>query len=211
MRKMSGKEAIKGPGEKRREAIMEAALELFMEKGYAATSVDEIIRKSGGSKSSVYEYFGTKEGLLHEIIVSITNEVLKATNISVSEGLPPRENLTQIGITACSQILTDKGIGLFRFAVSNSREFPELSRMFFESGPRQTWLGVAEYLKKETAAGRLSVKNPMRAAELFMGMLLVTEHISMPVGCATAPTKARIKEKVKDAVDVFMAAYGKEG
>ncbi len=207
---MGTERKLKGPGERRREAIMNAALDLFISKGYAAVSVDEIIRRSGGSKSSVYEYFGTKEGLLREIIVAMANDALKATEMPVREGQSPREVLTRIGVMMCGEILNEKGIGLFRLAVSNSGRFPELSRMFFESGPRTTWSGMAEYLKKEHEAGRLNVKNPMRAAEFFVGMLLVKDHIAMPVGYP-APSKAQIKARVKDAVDVFMAAYGKEG
>jgi len=206
---MAGTRTRKAPGEKRRRAIMEAALDLFIEKGFEAVSVDEIIRRSGGSKSSVYEFFGTKEGLLREIVVSMTNEALKAAVMPSSEGMEPREVLTEIGVAACGKILTEKGIGLYKLAVSSARSFPELSRMFYDSGPRLTCQGVAEYLKKETAAGRLNVKNPMRAAQFFLNMILAQDHIAMPLGCAPSPSKARIRELVRDAVDVFMAAYGK--
>jgi len=206
---MNGTKTKKAPGERRREAIMEAALELFIEKGYAAVTVDEIIRKSGGSKSSVYEYFGTKEGLLHAIIASVANEVLTVADTPVAEGTDPRETLTNIGIKFCSEILTEKGIGLFRLAVSNSRRYPELSRMFYESGPKKTFMGVAEYMRKEAAAGRLNIKNPTLASELFLCMILGKGHIAIPVGGAKPPSKAKIKELVEEAVEVFMAAYGK--
>lgn len=188
---------------------MEAALELFLEKGYAAVSVDEIIRKSGGSKSSVYEYFGTKEGLLHAIISSVANDVLQVAEMPVVEGTDPRQNLTNIGIKFCSEILSEKGIGLFRLAVSNSRRYPELSLMFYESGPKKTFQGVAEYLRKEADAGRLNIKDPMMASDLFLCMILGKGHIAIPVGGAKPPSKAKIKELVTAAVEVFMAAYGK--
>lgn len=210
-RRMESRKTIRGPGEKRRQAIMKAALELFLEKDYAEVSVDEIIRRSGGSKSSVYEYFGTKEGLLREIIRTMADEALGSTDMPFAEGMATREALTQMGISLCTKILNDQGIGLFRLAVSNVKRFPDLSRIFYEAGPKRTQNGLAEYLKREMDAGRLKSKNPTLASELFIGMLLVKDHIAMPVGYSAAPSKAKIRERVKDAVDVFMAAYGKEG
>lgn len=47
----------------RYQRILEAALELFLAKGYEATGLSDIIAKSGGSLSSVYKYFDNKETL----------------------------------------------------------------------------------------------------------------------------------------------------
>jgi len=194
--------------EKRREAIMDAALELFLDKGYASVSVDEIIQKSGGSKSSVYEYFGTKDGLFREIVTSVSNEIMNAMEVPGAKGQGAREVLTLFGEVLCTHVLTKKGIGLFRLAVSSSKRFPKLARMFYESGPLHGQLALTCYLEKEAAAGRVNIENPRRAAEFFFGMLLVKDHIAMPLGCAPPPSKAAIREMVKEAVDVFMAAYG---
>ncbi len=204
------KEKRGGAGERRREAIAEAAIGLFLEKGYAAVSVDEIVRKAGGSKSSVYEYFGTKEGLFRNIVTCVAEEILQTAKMPVAKGRTPREALVEIGVAVCSKILNERGIGLFKLAVSNSNRFPKVSRMFYEAGPEYTQKAMAEYLKKEASAGRLDIKDPARAADFFLGMILVKDHIAMPLGCAAAPSRAKIKGMVEDAVDVFMAAYGRK-
>jgi len=206
---MTTKNTKKSLAESRRNAILCSALELFIEKGYAAVSIDEIIRKSGGSKSSVYEYFGTKEGLFREIVTVVSKEIRNAVEIPEAKGLEPREVLTSIGMTICTRVLTYEAIGLFRLAVFSATRFPKISRMFYEAGPRNGQLALARYLKREVAAGRLKIKDPMRASEFFFGMLLVRDHIAMPLGCSKPPSKAEIKRMVNDAVDVFMAAYGK--
>jgi TetR/AcrR family transcriptional regulator len=51
-----------------RERLMQAAAELFSRKGYAATSVREIVAAAGVSKPVLYYYFKNKEGIYHEII-----------------------------------------------------------------------------------------------------------------------------------------------
>src|SRR3569623_540307 len=56
-------------GEQRRQALVEAALEVFLEHGYERASIEEVMRRvGGGSKASLYSYFGSKEGLFWEVL-----------------------------------------------------------------------------------------------------------------------------------------------
>ena len=52
----------------RREALLRAAAEVFFEQGYAATSIDAIIERAGGSKRNIYNEFGNKQGLFSAIV-----------------------------------------------------------------------------------------------------------------------------------------------
>lgn len=188
--------------------MIDAAWALFMQKGYTAVSVDEIIKRSGGSKSSFYVFFGSKEGLFLEIVTSVTNQLLEEFMVPVTSGLATREALTKIGRTIGTKILTEKGTGLYRLSASISWQFPEISKTFYEAGPKRGWKGLAEFLKKEVSAGRLRMRDPLMAAEFFFGMIISKDHISMPLGCSGPPSKHRIETLVAEAVDVFMAAYG---
>ncbi len=51
-------------GIERRLALLLSATELFLDKGYEAVSLDDIVNHAGGSKASIYKYFGNKDGLL---------------------------------------------------------------------------------------------------------------------------------------------------
>lgn len=206
---MSKKEIPKKTsGEKRREIIMETALDLFLKKGYEAVSVDEIIRKSGGSKSSVYEFFGGKEGLFIEIVSSVTRKIIGEMKLPETTGQPTREALVRICSTSAHLVLSENAIEIYRLAVSESKRFPKVGKLFFEAGPSHMQQGLADYLEKEAAAGRLRLKNARRAAEFLLGMLLIGDHLAMSVGCAEVPSSAKIRNIVNEAVDVFMAAYG---
>lgn len=200
----------KPSGEKRREAMMETAWALFLEKGYSAVSLDEIIGSSGGSKSTIYEFFGGKEGLFIELVSSVTRKILVEMKFPDISGYSTREALTRICLESANQVLSDKAIETYRLVVSESKRFPRIGRLFFDAGPGLMQKAMADFLEKEAAAGRLHVKNPQLAAQFLFGMLLITDHLAMSVGSAGVPSKARIKAVVKEAVDVFMAAYGKE-
>ena len=54
-------------GHERRLALLLSATELFQERGYDAVSLDDIVHHAGGSKASIYKYFGSKEGLFKGI------------------------------------------------------------------------------------------------------------------------------------------------
>ena len=62
----------------RRAAILEAAAQVFFEQGYAATSIDAIIKRLGGSKRTIYNEFGSKEGLFTALVSENAGTALSA-------------------------------------------------------------------------------------------------------------------------------------
>ncbi|NIO15657.1 MAG: TetR family transcriptional regulator [Deltaproteobacteria bacterium] len=195
-------------GKKRRKAIMEAAMSLFTEKGYAAVTMDEIISVAGGSKSSPYKFFGNKEGILKAVVESLADDMLQEIDIPFSTYQTPREALNHIGFRLGKLILSANAINQYRLAISNSVVLPDAARMWYESGPRTTFEGFAEYLKRENAAGRLQVGNPTRAALFFLGMIAFKDNITMSIG-ADPPPDSELRDIVKEAVDVFLAGFGR--
>ncbi|WP_431089485.1 TetR/AcrR family transcriptional regulator [Paenibacillus sp. 8b26] len=89
--------------------IIYAALSLFSEKGYDATSVDEIARESGMVKASFYKYFQSKEELLLGTIVLI-EKLLDADikELYLKHQLPSREKLRQLYLIALGRIYKNK-------------------------------------------------------------------------------------------------------
>lgn len=195
-------------GQKRRTAMIEAAYSLFIEKGYASVSVDDIIRASKGSKSSLYKFFGNKEGILKAVIESLANEMLEQINIEFPAGGSPRETLTRVGMILVDLALSDNAINQHRHAVSVAKPFPDLAKLWYESGPSRSFSGIAEFLKKESDAGRLRIDNPSRAALLFAGMIIFHENMRLLV-CLPRSKRSELKETVAEAVNIFLAAYGK--
>lgn len=201
------KEHLNTAGRKRRSEMVEAAYSLFMEKGYASVSVDDIIRVSGGSKSSVYKYFGNKEGILKSVIGSLAEDMLREIHLESPPGGTPREALTHIGMVLVDMALSENAINQHRHAVSHAKAFPDVAKLWYESGPKRTFDGLAEFLEKEAATGRLRIKNPAQAALFFAGMIIFHDNMRMLV-CLPRSKRAKLKEMVSEAVEVFLAAYG---
>jgi AcrR family transcriptional regulator len=194
-------------GQKRRAAMVDAAYRLFMEKGYAVVSIDEIIRASGGSKSSLYKFFGNKEGILKAVVESLANEFLREIHLEFPSAKTLREALNRIGMAFAELALSDTAINQHRHAVSQAKAFPDLAKLWYESGPKRTMDEFADFLEKETAAGRLRIADPSRAAWLFLGMIIFHDNMRRLV-CLPPSKKSSLKETVSEAVEVFLAAYG---
>lgn len=201
------KESLNAAGRKRRSGMVEAAYTLFMEKGYASVSVDDIIRVSGGSKSSVYKYFGSKDGILKAVIESLADDMLREIHLEFPSGKTPREALNRIGMVLVDLALSENAINQHRHAVSHAMTYPDVAKLWYESGPKKTFDGLAGLLAKEAAAGRLRISDPFRAALFFGGMIIFHDNMRLLVRLPRS-SRSELKKTVAEAVEVFLAAYG---
>jgi AcrR family transcriptional regulator len=72
-------------GEERRAAILDSALAVFAKRGYHASSIDDIARENGVSKSLIYEHFGSKQELYAELLEQHAGELFSALAEAVSD------------------------------------------------------------------------------------------------------------------------------
>ena len=206
-RKATRKSGRSSVGERRREAIVRAAYTLFMERGYESVSVDDIIGIAGGSKATLYKYFGSKEGVLRAVIEALADEMLREFNVEFPHSRSVRESLLHIGTVLAHLALSENAISQHRHAVAHSRAFPGLARLWYETGPTRTVQGIGAFLEREVAEGRLRMDDPGRAAWLFGGMILFKNNMRLLIG-APPEAESEIEKNVTEAVDVFLAAYG---
>jgi TetR/AcrR family transcriptional repressor of mexJK operon len=151
--------------DQRRQAILDAAHSLFLSKGYAAVSVDAIVRASGGSKSAVYQLFGGKKGLLAAVTESLAAKMLSEMDIKRTGEMGVRDSLHAMSLNLIGMILSEDAITQYRLAINNLTVDPSLSRLWYTRGPDRTFRGFARYLQKEVDAGRLRIKNCKLAAD----------------------------------------------
>lgn len=134
-----------------RDKILDAALDLFAEKGFHATSVDQIAKRAGVSKGLTYNYFSSKEELLVAIIDNTSSEMMKvARNHLASAGyqIALRDMLAQLGamLTTRKKLLAFQLSLLFDPKLQDVAEAPmkkrarkllyESERLFMRAGAR---------------------------------------------------------------------------
>jgi TetR/AcrR family transcriptional repressor of mexJK operon len=195
------------PESPKRQMVLAAASELFMQQGYGATSMDAIARAAGVSKATMYAHFASKDLLF----ATIVNEACR-DNMVVGDFLPDEAPdleaaLTDLGGRMLRFLLEERALAIHRVVIAESVRFPELGRAFYDNGPRLFRDMFGGWLLRQQAAGRLLVPDAAVAAEQFVGLLRTGLHTRATLGLAPPPTQNEIDATVTAAVSTFLKAY----
>ena len=197
-------------GDRRRKLILKAALEVFLEFGFERASLDEIIKRSGGSKSSIYSQFGGKNELFFAILRHAAENIGNVPPAPFPRNADEmKELLLGMAEGIIRYVLRDDIIGLYKLAVEASRVDPSVGQLYFKGGPDKAQGDFAKLLKQLHQADLLCVPDTELAARFFFGMLLDKAHLAMSLGVARTPSKKETARLVQGAVAVFLSAYGR--
>ncbi len=197
--------------EARRQAMMDAALELFMERGYAGTGISDVVRRSGGSLSTFYELFGSKAGLFSAIVQAKSATVVAIFDDPGIDAKSPREALTELGHRLFALVMGPEGMAAIRAIILEGAEYPELADTFFHHGPEVGETRVAAYLAQQTEKGRLKIDDPRRAAEQFCALIRGEFHLRAVCGLPL-PLDAETRDRhIEETVAMFLRAYTPAG
>jgi TetR/AcrR family transcriptional regulator, mexJK operon transcriptional repressor len=192
----------------RRAAILAAASDMFLEVGYGVATIDEVIRRVGGSKGTVYAYFGSKETLFRAVIDSIVGEIFRPLpDIDVSS-LNVRETLILVAEQQMETMLSERHIALARLVAAEAARFPEISRAYYEHGPARGHAKLEQYFERQVANGLLNLPNVRRAADYFWGMLLHRSTLRRLYNIEPPPSAEKIRSESTAVVDAFLTLYG---
>ncbi|MFN7940958.1 MAG: TetR/AcrR family transcriptional regulator [Thermoanaerobaculia bacterium] len=190
----------------RRRAMLDAARELFLERGFEGTSVVDVVRRSGGSLATLYHWFGSKEGLFEAIADEVGAEIVAPLDAPDFEDLPLEEALTQFGRSFLERVLCARSAAWHRMCVAEGMKFPELRAALLRSGPGRVRERLGAYLAAQAAAGRLRVEDPQAAALQFLAVLKSESQLALVCGEAIDVGPAEIARQVARGVDLFL--YG---
>lgn len=154
-----------------RETIRNAAIELFAEKGFAATTTREICERAGVTKPVLYYHFESKEQLYTELILDACNESRKQLMLAAQRGKTAREKLIEV-LTA-DFALTKRNPTLclmfFRIIFAPQKEAPSINCL--EMGLE--WLRLIQGIVSEGVRRREMRGRPREIAEAMMGMHVI--------------------------------------
>jgi TetR/AcrR family transcriptional regulator, mexJK operon transcriptional repressor len=196
------------PAPTKRLAILDAARGLFLEHGYASTSVDAVVERAGVSKPTVYSYFPSKEALLDAVV---RHESERTPDPQF--GFPcddPAGDLERLAKTLLTMALSPETLAWDRMMAGEARRRPELGRLFFDCGPARILTLLHGVFREHHRAGRLSIPDPELAADFFFGLLI---GVPLLRGQLTDETlsPAAIAKRARKACRVFLVAYARVG
>lgn len=189
----------------RREALLAAAADVFFEQGYAATSIDAIIERAGGSKRNIYNEFGNKEGLFAALVSTFAEKALSSLVIEEIGGRDLRETLIAFGQQLMTIYMSPALIGVYRTVVAEANRYPDLGRTFYDCGPARATNRLAEVLEAAKGRGEIRAHDCFRVADHFVGLIRDNLHLQVVLGLRPPPDETEANEVVHSAVDVFLS------
>jgi AcrR family transcriptional regulator len=194
--------------EKRREAIIEAARELFCEHGLAGTTLEMITAKAGGSRRTIYELFGNKDGVFEAVIRDCTGRITKIMRDLPVSQKPLRDTLIKFGNNLMTALTGSDTLRYMRMFLAEVSRFPHLGQIFYESGLMTGRRLMSSYFEQQMHLGNFPKGDPELAASFLISLIKSDYDIRQVTFIKWVPRTANLEEHVTIAVDLFLAGYG---
>lgn len=193
----------------KRAAILEAAKGMFVQNGFAGTSMDQIAAQAGVSKLTVYSHFGDKESLYGSVVRAYCEQQLPESLFEPVPGESPRDRLQRIGDAFFAMASAPEAVAGHRILCSPETADTPLAKVFWDAGPQQFQTAFAALLRRYVEQGVFDVPDPARAAAQFFALAKGEIHAKLVFGCV-AGLPADVRGHVRATVDMFLRAYARD-
>lgn len=183
---------------------MQVATATFSELGVENTTMSEIVARIGGSKSTIYNYFPSKDELVQAVLAQAAEFRLQDAFAALDPARPLPATLRQFGRAYLARLLTPEMLSATRIAQQDGARNGNGMR-FYDAGPRTGWAIVQQYLAHHAAAGTLAAGDTWVLAMHLKG-LLQGELLERAMFGDT-PAADQVRDAADRAVDAFLRAY----
>ena len=190
-----------------RERIMGAAMQAFMELGYAEASTLEIATRAQVSKRELYALFGSKQAMLAACIT------YRAQRMRMPADLPRARSremlamvLSKLGATIMREVTDPAVMGVFRLAITEAQRAPEVARTLetAREAVRETMCNVVTQAQVD---GLLAAGDPAEIASRYFGLLMGDLVVSVLLRIREAPGPQEAERRARDAATDLLRLY----
>jgi len=183
--------------ERRKSRVMEVATALFVERGFAATSLVDIARGAGVATRTLYQHFGDKEAIFREVIFARdAGAAVHRPDVEAEDTL--FDALRRVGQYAYAVTYREQSIGLMRLMIAESTRFPDFMRSVAISIFARFRRNFERVFESLETAGLIPAGNHARSAELFSDLVLGSHPImTYTEWDPTAPSDEDLDERLE--------------
>ncbi|CAM2934893.1 TetR/AcrR family transcriptional regulator [Helicobacter burdigaliensis] len=196
----------------KKERILDIAYKIFLEHGYEKTSLQMIVKETGGSLATIYDIFQNKNNLFKESIAKAVTHFIEEfqthlknqTNLQ-NNSLSLEDYLKELGMKLCSNIVSKNSIALHRLVVIEGYKNPDLLHTFNTVCVENSKQYFIEGLRFYQENNELKFTNLKEAVQRFLN-LLITPYLwaSITDSNFKLPSQKDIEENVKLCVQIFL-------
>lgn len=191
----------------KREAIRQAAVELFMSEGLQRTSMDAIAAAAGVSKQTVYSHFESKDALFRECVYGkMADYGLQAEDIPAE--LAAAQALTAFGRQFLELLQDPEVLNMFRLLAGECSAYPSIARVFYDAGPAQTRQSLATLLQRLADRGELVLGDAAESASLLIAMVQGRYFLELLLSVRERIEPGELESHLARSVQRFLSLHG---
>jgi TetR/AcrR family transcriptional repressor of mexJK operon len=195
--------------DQRHDELLTVALDIFLEKGFEQTTIEEIATQVGMSKRTVYARYADKGALFNATVRrAIERYTVPREELEKLASDDLEETLVAIARLRIRNVRTPVATNLQRILSAQSYRFPELFNAAFEEGAGPTISFMSDLFVRYRAEGKINVTDPQRAATAFLSLV-----VGGPARIIVSGNKledAEVEKHVRFAVGLFLRGiYGR--
>lgn len=196
--------------QRKRDAIIAAALAVFSDEGYSAASVDAIAARAGVSKPTIYNHFGNKERLFLAVVAGTLPTAFAPLTGPVEElrgATDIAEGFHRLGQAMAVSVTRDDVMRLRRLVIGEVDRFPQLGHLWHRLGPSWFNTEVVAVFEHLIERGLLRMDDPALAAQQLTALTVGVPQLVRTFQPDVALPAETVRRWVASGVDVFLAAY----
>src|SRR5215471_10770131 len=152
----------------RREAILAAALDEFSARGFAAARLDDVARRAGVAKGTIYLYFRDKEALFQDLVRSIISPLLARFEAPAEIDLPARVIAERVVDMFVREIYGTRRKDVIRLVIAEGPRFPKLAEFYYREVISRVIAAVRALLRRAAERGEITADALARFPQLLV-------------------------------------------
>ena len=157
----------------RRQAIIEAAMEEFISRGFAATRLDDIAKRAGVAKGTIYLHFKDKESMFEELIRTAIVPLLGRIQGPPPAGGTVRDLVEAFAFAFIKEVATTRRGDIVRLIVAEGPRFPAIADFYYREVVSKGLAGMRAMIELGIARGEIRNKGLARFPQIMVAPALI--------------------------------------
>jgi AcrR family transcriptional regulator len=157
----------------RREAIIEAAMDEFIGRGFAATRLDDVAKRAGVAKGTIYLHFKDKEALFEELIRTAIVPLIDRLGPPPNLGGSVRELIEMFARTFIQEVATTHRADIIRLVVAEGPRFPAIADFYYREVVSKGLAGLRALIELGVARGEIRQPELARFPQIVVAPAIV--------------------------------------
>jgi AcrR family transcriptional regulator len=158
----------------RREAILAAGLDEFAARGFAATRLDDVAKRAGVAKGTIYLHFRDKEALFQEIVRAEISPIISIIEHAPDLPIPARVLIEQLLHKFVSEVLGTRRRDIIRLMITEGPRFPALAEFYYHEVVGRAVPAIRMVMRRAAERGELPNDALARFPQLLVAPALMT-------------------------------------